>query len=95
MRAVVQRTKQTRLFVDGQLISGIQAGLVVYFGVAVGDTFDQADYLAKKIANMRIIEDDNGVMESNLEDEIAALLNNNSSTADVDPDVAKFQQLFN
>ena len=49
MRAVVQRVKQTRLSVDGKLISEIPAGLVVYFGVAVGDTLEQADYLAKKI----------------------------------------------
>ena len=62
MRAVVQRVKQTRLSVDGKLISEIPAGLVVYFGVAVGDTLEQADYLAKKIANMRIFEDENGKM---------------------------------
>jgi D-tyrosyl-tRNA(Tyr) deacylase len=48
--------------VDGRLISEIPAGLVVYLGVAVGDTPDKADYLAKKIANMRIFEDDNGKM---------------------------------
>ena len=62
MRAVVQRVKQTRLSVDGKLISEIPAGLVVYFGVGVGDTLEQADYLAKKIANMRIFEDENGKM---------------------------------
>ena len=62
MKAVVQRVKQTRLSVDGQLISSIEGGLVIYFGVAVGDTSDKADYLAKKIANMRIFEDDNGKM---------------------------------
>ena len=62
MKAVIQRTRQTRLSVDGRLISEIPAGLVVYLGVAVGDTPDKADYLAKKIANMRIFEDDNGKM---------------------------------
>ena len=62
MKAVIQRTRQTRLSVDGKLISEIPAGLVVYLGVAVGDTPDKADYLAKKIANMRIFEDDNGKM---------------------------------
>jgi len=62
MKAVVQRVRQTRLSVGGELISEINGGLAVYFGVAVGDTKDKADYLAKKIANMRIFEDDNGKM---------------------------------
>ncbi|MBR2969320.1 MAG: D-tyrosyl-tRNA(Tyr) deacylase [Clostridia bacterium] len=62
MKAVIQRTRATRLSVDGNLISEISAGLVVYLGVAVGDTADKADYLAKKIANMRIFEDENGKM---------------------------------
>ena len=62
MKAVIQRTRATRLSVDGDLISEISAGLVVYLGVAVDDTADKADYLAKKIANMRIFEDENGKM---------------------------------
>lgn len=62
MKAVVQRVKGTRLSVEGELISEIKGGLAIYFGVAVGDTRDKADYLAKKIANMRIFEDDNGKM---------------------------------
>ena len=68
MRAVVQRVKQTRLSVDGKLISEIPAGLVVYFGVAVGDTKEMADYFAKKIANMRIFEDENGKMNKSILD---------------------------
>ena len=62
MKAVVQRVRKTTLSVDGKLISAIDGGLAIYFGVAVGDTRDKADYLAKKIANMRIFEDDNGKM---------------------------------
>ena len=60
MRAVIQRVNYARLRVDGQLISEINAGLVVFLGVGKGDGETQADYLAKKIANMRIFADENG-----------------------------------
>ena len=54
MKAVIQRVKNTKLSVAGELISEIPFGLVVFFGVAVGDETDKCDYFAKKIANMRI-----------------------------------------
>lgn len=62
MRAVVQRVKKTSLSVDGVLISEIEKGLVVYLGVEVDDAEDKVEYLAKKIANMRIFEDGDGKM---------------------------------
>lgn len=62
MRAVIQRVKETALYVDGKLISSIDKGLVIYLGVAVGDNSDAIPYLAKKIANMRIFEDESGKM---------------------------------
>ncbi|MDY4186487.1 MAG: D-aminoacyl-tRNA deacylase [Candidatus Borkfalkiaceae bacterium] len=62
MKAVVQRVKSARLSCDGKLISEIEKGLVVYFGVAVGDETEKADYLAKKIAALRVFEDQNGKM---------------------------------
>ena len=62
MKAVVQRVKHTSLSVDGKLISEIPFGLTVFLGVKTGDTQAQADYLAKKIANLRIFEDENGKM---------------------------------
>lgn len=62
MKAVVQRVKATSLFVDGKLISEIPFGLVVFFGVKTGDSKEDADYLVKKIANLRIFEDENGKM---------------------------------
>ena len=62
MKAVVQRVKRTKLFCEGELISEIEKGLVVYFGVKVGDNNEKADFLAKKIANLRIFEDENGKM---------------------------------
>ena len=68
MRAVVQRVKNTSLFVDGQLISEIPFGLTVFLGVKVGDTQKQAAYLAKKIAGLRIFEDENGKMNLSVKD---------------------------
>ena len=68
MRAVVQRVKGVTLKVNGELISEIPYGLIVYFGVKVGDTLDKADYLAAKIAKLRVFEDENGKMNKSVLD---------------------------
>ena len=68
MKAVVQRVKQTRLSVDGVLISEIPFGLTVFLGVKVGDTEKEAAYIAKKIAGLRIFEDENGKMNLSVKD---------------------------
>ncbi len=68
MKAVVQRVRKTTLSVDGKLISEIEKGFAVYFGVKKGDTKDKADYLAKKIAGLRVFEDENGKMNLALKD---------------------------
>lgn len=68
MRAVVQRVKITTLKVDGELISEIPFGLTVFLGIRTGDTQTQAEDLAKKIANLRIFEDENGKMNLSVKD---------------------------
>ena len=68
MKAVVQRVKNTRLCVDGKLISEIPFGLTVFLGVKVGDTEKEAAYLAKKIAALRIFEDENEKMNLSVKD---------------------------
>ena len=68
MKAVVQRVKNTTLKVDGNLISEIPFGLIVYFGVKKGDTYENADYLAGKIAKLRVFEDENGKMNKSVLD---------------------------
>lgn len=68
MKAVVQRVKQTSLSVDGKLISSIDSGLTVFVGVKRGDNEQQAEKLAKKIAALRIFEDDNGKMNLSVKD---------------------------
>ena len=68
MKAVVQRVGHTTLSCEGKLVSEIGKGLAVYFGVQVGDGFEKADHLAKKIANLRVFEDDNGKMNLSVKD---------------------------
>ena len=68
MKVVVQRVKHTSLSVNGQLISEIPFGLAVYLGVKVGDTDDMPAQMAKKIAAMRIFEDENGKMNLSVMD---------------------------
>ena len=62
MRALIQRTFRSKLFVDGQLISEIPSGLTIFLGISKGDTEEQADYLARKVARLRVFRDDNDKM---------------------------------
>jgi len=68
MRAVVQRVKRTALRVDGELISEIPFGLVVFLGVKSGDSEKEAAQLMKKVAALRIFEDENGKMNLSVKD---------------------------
>ena len=68
MRAVIQRVKHTTLSVDGRLVSEIPFGLAVYLGVKVGDTDEMPAAMAKKIAALRIFEDENGKMNLSIGD---------------------------
>lgn len=65
---MVQRVKRTILRVNGELISEIPFGLTVFFGVKTEDTQAQADFMARKIANLRIFEDENGKMNLSVKD---------------------------
>lgn len=58
MRAVVQRVKRARVEVDGRTVGEIGHGLVIFLGVGEGDSEEDSDYLAKKIAHLRIFSDD-------------------------------------
>lgn len=60
MRAVVQRVLQSQVTVDGEVLGKIDRGLLVFLGVGDGDTGSDGAYLAQKIANLRIFEDESG-----------------------------------
>lgn len=74
MRAVVQRVSDAKVAVDGRVISSIGSGLLVLLGVGEGDREDDADYLARKIAELRIFEDDDGKMNRSVEEVGGAVL---------------------
>ena len=62
MRAVVQRVLNADLKVDGNLISEIGKGFVVFLGVKVGDSEEDLNKIISKIAKLRVFEDENGKM---------------------------------
>ncbi|MCZ7586067.1 MAG: D-aminoacyl-tRNA deacylase [Deltaproteobacteria bacterium] len=66
MRAVLQRVSRAEVRVGGVSVGRIGAGLLVLLGVGAGDEEEDADYLARKIAELRIFEDDVGKMNLSL-----------------------------
>lgn len=62
MRAVIQRVSSASVTIDGEVVSAIDAGLLVLLGVEDGDGEEDVAWLAPKIAKMRIFPDDAGLM---------------------------------
>jgi D-aminoacyl-tRNA deacylase len=60
MRSLLQRVSKASVIVEGQTISAVGKGLLILLGVGHGDGEPQASFLAEKIANLRIFEDDQG-----------------------------------
>ncbi|UII55000.1 D-aminoacyl-tRNA deacylase [Cytobacillus spongiae] len=68
MRVVVQRSKEASVTVDGAVVGQITKGFVLLVGVTHDDTEADAAFLADKIANLRVFEDENGKMNHSLLD---------------------------
>ncbi|MBD3293571.1 MAG: D-tyrosyl-tRNA(Tyr) deacylase [Armatimonadia bacterium] len=62
MRVVVQRVSEARVEVGGEVVGEIERGLMVLAGCGEGDEEDDARWLADKIANLRVFEDEDGKM---------------------------------
>lgn len=68
MRVIVQRVKEASCTVDGIVVSQIQEGLLLLVGFTHSDTIEEVHYLAKKIAHLRIFEDENHRMNKSILD---------------------------
>ena len=66
MRAVIQRVSRASVTVEEKIVSKIQQGLLIFLGVEDTDTQEDQIWLSKKIANLRIFNDENGVMNNSL-----------------------------
>ena len=74
MRCVVQRVTSSAVTVDGAVSGQIGPGLMVLIGVAVEDTDADLKYMAEKVPNLRIFDDENGVMNKSLLDAGGSIL---------------------
>lgn len=68
MRVLIQRVKNASVTIDGEVISLINNGLLVFIGICDEDGREDIEWLAKKIANIRLFDDENGVMNLSVTD---------------------------
>ena len=68
MRAVIQRVKHASVTIEGSVKSSIGQGFLVLLGVCNEDTTEDVEWLVKKIANLRVFDDDEGVMNRSVID---------------------------
>ena len=68
MKVVIQRALASSVEVDNKLINKIEKGMVILVGVNVEDTSEDVDYLVRKTLNLRIFDDENGVMNKSVID---------------------------
>lgn len=68
MRAVVQRVTKGNVEIDGNIVGSIDKGLVVLLGVSEKDTQEDVNYMAEKVLNLRVFDDEEGKMNYSLLD---------------------------
>ncbi len=68
MKVVVQRSKNSSVSINNKIVGKIDKGLVVLVGFTDGDTIKDIDYIVRKIVNLRIFDDENGVMNKSILD---------------------------
>lgn len=110
MRVVVQRSLHSKVYVNGEVVGEIKSGVVLLVGFKVGDTEKEIDYMVKKVLNLRIFDDEDGVMNKSLLDVGGDILSisqftlygnakkgNRPSYVDAMPgdDAVRFYDLFN
>ena len=68
MRILIQRVKKASVTIEGKLISLINNGLLLFIGITEDDTQEDIRWLTKKVANIRLFDDENGVMNLSVMD---------------------------
>jgi D-tyrosyl-tRNA(Tyr) deacylase len=68
MKVIIQRSKESSVSVDNKIIGKIESGLVILVGFNINDTIEDINYIIKKIVNLRIFDDSNGVMNLSIKD---------------------------
>lgn len=74
MRLIVQRVSNAQVFVDDKVTGKIDKGFMVLIGITHSDTRETADYLVKKLCNLRVFEDENNKMNLSIKDVDGELL---------------------
>lgn len=68
MKLLIQRVKKASVSVNNEVVGKIEQGILIFIGVCKGDTKEQADFLVRKAANLRIFEDENEKMNLSVKD---------------------------
>ncbi|MDV6377188.1 D-aminoacyl-tRNA deacylase [Sporosarcina sp. GW1-11] len=74
MRVLLQRAKDASVTVDGEIVGSIETGYVLLVGITHEDSENDANYVAKKIAGLRIYEDEDGKMNRSIDEVEGAIL---------------------
>ena len=68
MKVVIQRSKESNVIIDNKVFNKIDKGLVILSCFTYEDTIEDIDYIVKKIVNLRIFDDENGIMNKSILD---------------------------
>ena len=74
MKVVIQRVKEAKVEVENKVVGKIEKGFLVFLGITHTDTKEQADYLVKKLCNLRVFTDREGKMNLGLKEVVGELL---------------------
>ena len=74
MRVVIQKVTQASVSIENQTVASIDKGLLVLVGIEEGDTNEDIAWLSSKIVNLRVFDDDNGVMNLSVKEEDGEVL---------------------
>lgn len=85
MRIVAQRSLEASCEVDGKITGKIDKGLVLLVGFTQTDTKETVDYMVRKVLNLRIFDDENGIMNNSIDKENSSILSISQFTLYGDP----------